>query len=74
MMRPMLEPEHLRYLHTLPIRKQLRLGDQSMLLVHATQKIRSTSICSVTPKAWEQRIEKVDADIIRVATRTINSA
>ena len=61
-----LNSSRLRYLARLPVTQQIRIGDQSFFLVHATPRDPLDEYVANDEEAWASRLESIDADYVCV--------
>jgi len=62
----LLQPRQMKYLSRLPLMQFVRFGDLSLLLVHATPRDPLDEYLPITPEAWREVLQQVDADIVCV--------
>jgi putative phosphoesterase len=62
----LLEPDHLRYLGSLPVTRRVTLAGVRFLLVHATPRDPLDEYAPGDPAFWSRRLRGVDADVICV--------
>jgi len=62
----LLEPDHLRFLGSLPVTRRVTLDGVRFLLVHATPRDPLDEYANQDPEVWAHRLVSVDADVICV--------
>jgi putative phosphoesterase len=60
----LLQPDHLRFLGSLPVTRRVTLNGVRFLLVHATPRDPMDEYASPDPELWARRLAKVDVDIL----------